>query len=76
MNKLAAIMAQMSPNEAVTAAASGGKIGPIKKGAFHRWLGKSQDEPITDADIAKGEAAGGHPAKMAGFAKAARGWKK
>lgn len=50
-------------------------IGPIKKGAFHRWLGKKPGEPITDADIAKGEAAGGHPAKMANFAKAARGFK-
>ncbi len=35
------------------------------KGAFHRWLGKSEDEPITAADIAKGKAAGGHAAKMA-----------
>jgi hypothetical protein len=51
-------------------------IGPIKKGAFHKWLGKKEGEPITDADIAKGIAAGGHPAKMAEFAKAARGFKK
>ena len=50
-------------------------IGPIKKGAFHKWLGKKPGEPITDADIAKGIAAGGHPAKMAQFAKAARGFK-
>ena len=49
-------------------------IGPIKKGAFHRWLGKPQDEPITESDIAKGKAAGGHPAKMATFAGSARGW--
>lgn len=50
-------------------------IGPIKKGAFHDWLGKKPGEPITDADIAKGMAAGGHPAKMAHFAKQARKWK-
>lgn len=37
----------------------------LVKGAFHRWLGKSLDEPITAADIAKGKAAGGHPEKMA-----------
>lgn len=37
----------------------------LNKGAFHRWLGKSEDEPITAADIAKGKAAGGHPEKMA-----------
>ena len=45
------------------------KIGPIKKGAFHRWLGKSEDEPITEADIQKGLRAGGHAAKMANFAR-------
>jgi hypothetical protein len=45
------------------------KIGPIKKGAFHRWLGKSEDEPITHADIEKGLKAGGHAAKMANFAR-------
>jgi hypothetical protein len=44
-------------------------ISHIESGAFHRWLGKPLDEPITDADIAKGLAAGGHPAKMAQFAK-------
>jgi peptidoglycan hydrolase-like protein with peptidoglycan-binding domain len=51
-------------------------IGPIKKNAFHAWLGKKPDEPITDADIAKGKAAGGHPAKMAHFAEQARKWGK
>jgi hypothetical protein len=53
-------------------------IGDIEKGAFHRWLGKPLDEPITDADIAKGLAAGGHPAKMANFARnfGGRGKKK
>jgi hypothetical protein len=44
-------------------------IGHIKKGAFHKWLGKSEDEPITAADIKKGKAAGGHAAKMAVFAQ-------
>ena len=44
-------------------------IGHIESGAFHRWLGKPLDAPITDADIAKGLAAGGHPAKMANFAR-------
>ena len=47
-------------------------IGPIKKGAFHAWLGKKAGEPITDADIEKGLAAGGHAAKMANFARNAR----
>ena len=47
----------------------------LRKGGFHKWLGKSEDEPITDSDIDKGLAAGGHPAKMAGFAKAARKFK-
>jgi len=41
----------------------------VKKGAFHAWLGKSPDEPITAADIAKGKAAGGHAEKMAIFAQ-------
>lgn len=44
-------------------------VGHIEKGAFHAWLGKSEDEPITAADIAKGKAAGGHAAKMATFAQ-------
>ncbi len=41
----------------------------IKKGLFHKWLGKPEDEPITDADIKKGLKAGGHAAKMANFAR-------
>jgi hypothetical protein len=44
-------------------------IGHIEKGAFHKWLGKSEDEPITHADIEKGLKAGGHAAKMANFAR-------
>jgi len=51
---------------------AGKPFGHINKGGFHRWLGKSQDAPITKADIAKGKAAGGHPAKMASFADSAQ----
>jgi hypothetical protein len=47
----------------------------LRKGGFHHWLGKSTDEPITGSDIEKGLAAGGHPAKMAAFAKAAKKFK-
>ncbi len=46
----------------------------VKKGAFHRWLGKPEDEPITNADIEKGLKAGGHAAKMANFARNVREW--
>lgn len=49
-------------------------IGPIHKGAFHRWLNKRPGEPITAADIQRGLKAGGHAAKMAAFAKAAKGF--
>lgn len=45
------------------------KIGHIERGAFHKWLGKPESEPITEADIARGKAAGGHPEKMALFAQ-------
>lgn len=48
------------------------KIGHIQAGAFHRWLGKPAGAAITDADIRKGLAAGGHAAKMANFARNAR----
>lgn len=42
----------------------------IKKGAFHRWLGKSEDAPITAADIQKGlNSRDPHARKMAQFAK-------
>ena len=52
------------------------KIGPIEHGAFKKWLGKPEDEPITDADIAKGLASDDpHVNKMAQFAKNARKWK-
>lgn len=44
----------------------------IRKGGFHKWLGKSPDAPITAEDIAKGKAAGGHAAKMAQFVENAQ----
>jgi ABC-type Zn2+ transport system substrate-binding protein/surface adhesin len=48
-------------------------IGNINKGAFHRWLGKKEGEPITAADIAKGLASDDpHVKKMAQFAKNAK----
>lgn len=49
-------------------------LNPKHKGAFHRWLGKKEGEPITEADIQRGLKAGGHAAQMANFAKQARGW--
>ena len=52
-------------------------LGGIKKGAFHKWLGKDEDEPITDADIKKGLASEDPKViKMANFAKISRKWKK
>jgi len=40
----------------------------LRKGGFHKYLGKSPDEPITDADIEKGKSSGNpHVAKMAAF---------
>lgn len=42
----------------------------IKKGAFHRWLGKHEDEQITDEDIQTGmSSTDPHVQKMAQFAK-------
>ena len=42
----------------------------IKKGAFHKWLGKDESAPITKEDIAKGLASNDeHVRKMAQFAK-------
>ena len=46
----------------------------VRKGGFHKWLGKKEGEPITDADIEKGLKAGGHAAKMANFARNAKHW--
>lgn len=42
----------------------------IKKGAFHKWLGKSEDADITQEDIDKGlNSKNKHVRKMAQFAK-------
>jgi hypothetical protein len=49
-------------------------IGKIRKGAFHRYLGKKAGARITGADIRKGLKAGGHAAKMANFARNAKRW--
>jgi hypothetical protein len=48
----------------------------VRKGAFHRWLGKKPDSPITAADIAKGKAsANPHVVKMANFAANSKKWR-
>ncbi len=53
-------------------------IGPIKKGLFHKWLGKSEDEPITKRDIQKALNYRGkgwqHVHRMAAFVKSAKKW--
>lgn len=42
----------------------------VRKGLFHKWLGKEQDSPITQADIAKGKASKNpHVVHMATFAQ-------
>jgi hypothetical protein len=47
----------------------------VRKGAFHKWLGKKPDSPITAADIAKGRASDDpHVVKMATFAASAKKW--
>jgi hypothetical protein len=47
----------------------------IRKGTFHKWLGKNPDSPITPVDIAKGKASGDpHVVKMATFAANAKKW--
>ena len=47
----------------------------IRKGLFHKWLGKNPDSPITTGDIAKGKASGDpHVVKMATFAANAKKW--
>jgi hypothetical protein len=52
-------------------------IGKVKKGGFHKWLGKSEDEPITDADIERGlKSRDPHAREMANFARNSRKWKK
>jgi hypothetical protein len=52
-------------------------IKPSHKGLFHKDVGKSEDEPITGADIKKGEHAK-DPAerKRAVFAANSRKWHK
>ena len=55
---------------------NGNKIGNVKEGGFHEWLGKSKDAPITTADIQKGlHADSPHAREMANFARNARKWK-
>ena len=47
----------------------------IRKGAFHKWLGKKPDAAITASDIAKGKASDDpHAVKMATFAANAKKW--
>jgi hypothetical protein len=47
----------------------------IKEGGFHKWLGKPEDEEITEADIEKGLASDdAHVRKMANFAKSSKKW--
>jgi hypothetical protein len=60
--EVVAIESMMETEEvlALEAAGKDKKEVKVKKGGFHKWLGKSEDEPITATDIAK---------KMAQFAK-------
>jgi hypothetical protein len=51
---------------------SGHPIGPIKKGAMHRDLGKKPGAPITQSDIKKEAAKGPLGAKRANFARMAK----
>ena len=47
----------------------------LDQGGFHRWLGKREDEPITDADIERGlNSSDPHARKMAQFVKNSRSW--
>jgi hypothetical protein len=47
-------------------------IGPIKKGAMHKDLGKKPGAPITQADIKTEAAKGPLGAKRANFARMAK----
>lgn len=59
--------ASMVPDTVVTEAIT---EATVKKGAFHKWLGKSPDAKITPADVAKGlRSDDAHVRKMAQFAK-------
>jgi hypothetical protein len=47
----------------------------VRKGNFHRWLGKKPDSPISAADISKGKNSDNpHVVKMATFAANAKHW--
>jgi hypothetical protein len=47
----------------------------VRKGTFHKWLGKKPNSPITAADIAKGKASDDpHVVKMATFAGNSKEW--
>ena len=48
------------------------KIGPIKKGAMHRDLGKKPNAPITRSDIKREARKGPRGAKRANFARMAK----
>ena len=49
----------------------------LKKGAFHKWLGKPEGEKITDEDIQRGlDSKDSHVRKMAQFAKNSKNWHK
>lgn len=63
-------MLETEESLALEAAGKDKKDIKVKKGGFHKWLGKSEDEPITAADIKKGLASDDpHVKKMAQFAK-------
>jgi hypothetical protein len=48
----------------------------VRKGAFHKWLGKKPGLPLTAADIAKGKASyDPHVVKMATFAATSKKWR-
>lgn len=51
---------------------AGKPIGPIKKGAMHRDLGKPAKAPITGADIQREARKGPKGAKRANFARMAK----
>jgi len=47
----------------------------VRKGNFHKWLGKKPDSSIMAADIAKGKASDDpHVVKMATFAANSKNW--
>lgn len=63
-------MLESEESLALEAAGKDKKDIKVKKGGFHKWLGKKEGEKITPADIAKGLASDDpHVKKMAMFAK-------